>query len=74
MGENFNALAEARAVVESWRRFYNSLRVGGCTTSTGVAVRAGAKAANKLAFHPNHSSGANQCPIQHRSAKPSRGI
>jgi hypothetical protein len=44
--EIFYALAEARVVVESWWRYYNSLGAGGCTTPTCAAARAGAEAVN----------------------------
>ena len=67
-GEIFYSLREARIVIESWRRHYNTIRpyaslgyclrrVAGCATPTGSAGHAGATASLKLTFHLDHSVG-----------------
>jgi hypothetical protein len=70
-GEIFYSLREARIVIESWRRHYNTIRpyaslgyclrrVAGCATPSGSAGHASATASLKLTFHLDHSVGANQ--------------
>ena len=70
-GEIFYSLREARIVIESWRRHYNTIRpyaslgyclrrVAGCATPSCSAGHASATASLKLTFHLDHSVGANQ--------------
>ena len=73
-GEIFYSLREARIVIESWRRHYNTIRpyaslgyclrrVAGCATPSGSASHAGETVNLKLTFHLAHSAGADHIAV-----------